>query len=105
MRRLILSFSFLFMSVQFALADQVTLNWNIAAGVSGYKVYKSIDKGVTWVFVVDAPTNSIIITVEGDKLVLIKVTTMVGTLETPNNWRGAWYDGTKRIGVAGMSAD
>lgn len=90
---------------QWAWADQITLNWNVQAGVTVYKIYQSVDKGVTWTFVQDATLNSAVVTVVGDRLVMLRVASVSNGIESAGNWKGAWYDGTKRTGVNSLSAD
>src|SRR6267378_2575647 len=105
MRKFFISVGLVIAFSNWSYADQITLNWNVSAGVTGYKIYTSIDKGATWQFLVDAPTNTAVVSVPGDKLVLIRVNAVNALGESSGNYKGAFYNGVWRTGVNGMSAD
>ena len=89
-------FSLLLVSVSYA--GDVNLKWDVATGVTGYKVYMSTDAGATWL----APKDvGLVLTyiytgVVEDRLVLFKVSAYNAVGESITHWAGAWYDGRKK---------
>ncbi len=82
----------------FALADSVTLKWDASTGATSYKLYTSIDQGVTWGTGLDVGnvTQYVMASVPGNVSVMFKVSALNGTVESVTHWMGAWYDGRKR---------
>ncbi len=79
---------------QAAQAADVTLRWDASAGATSYKVYQSLDNGLTWSIGVDVG-NVVQTTITGvpeTGLVMFLVSAIKGGVESLPVWRGAWYD-------------
>jgi hypothetical protein len=76
------------------LAADVSLKWDAVTDVTGYKIYKSEDMGVTWTAPVDAGnvTTYTYVGVVQDKMVLFKVSAYNTFGESIRHWSGAWFD-------------
>ena len=89
-------FSLLLTSVVYA--GDTILKWDVATGVTGYKVYMSTDTGATWLAPKDVGlvTTYTYVGVLEDRLVLFKISAYNATGEVITHWAGAWYDGRKK---------
>jgi hypothetical protein len=79
-------------------ASDIPLRWDVATGVTGYKVYMSIDGGVTWANPIDVGnvTTYTYLSVIDTALVMFKISSYNANGEAVINWAGAWYDGRKK---------
>ncbi len=98
MRKTLLIIAIIFLSSSWAFADTVTLRWDASIGATSYKLYTSVDQGVTWNAGIDVGnvTQYVLINVSGTVFVMFKVSALNGTVESVTHWMGAWYDGRKR---------
>lgn len=82
----------------FSLAAEVNLKWDASAGATGYKIYKSIDQGVTWSTGVDVGNvvTFKVLNVEETVLVLFRVSAYNLTGEVIRTEYGAWFDNRKK---------
>lgn len=88
-----LLFVYMLMATGPATADQVTLKWEPAGGATTYTIYMSADLGVTWTKAASSPLPSLVLTVDGTKLILFRVAAVNGIGESLPDYRGAWYNG------------
>lgn len=98
---IIIMFFVLFASIAYS-AD-VTLTWDASDGAIGYKVYISVDNGVTWTEARDVE-NILICTLTNvpDKgLLLFKVSAYNANGEAVRDWSGAWFNGDWKLDSAG----
>jgi hypothetical protein len=92
LRRLIYFNILAFFFVAQVFAGDVTLIWDASPGAASYRVYQSIDSGVTWVEIDETTATEMTISgVPEDGLVLFKVSAMKGAHEAARDWSGAWY--------------
>ena len=98
MKKLIFAILFLFACSTMTFAADVNLAWDAVPNATGYKVYMSIDSTATWDGGVDAGAviTYIYPTVIETGIVHFKVSAYNSAGESISNWRGAWYDHTKR---------
>jgi len=78
-----------------AYAADVTLRWDASQGdATGYKVYQSIDGGVTWDAGTDVGnvTQTIMTSVAEDSLILFRISAYNTATESIRGHSGAWYD-------------
>lgn len=87
----------LFVSPVWAVSD-VTLAWDAVPGATGYKLYQSIDGGVTWTAPTDVGnvTTKTLTGVSDTVFILWKVSAYNAVAEAVSHWQGAWYDGRKK---------
>ena len=80
------------------LAADINLQWDPSEGATGYKIYKSLDLGVTWGPGVDVGnvTISRALNIEENILVLFRVSAYNQTGEAIRTEYGAWYDHRKK---------
>ena len=77
----------------FVFAADVKLDWDASAGATGYKVYMSLDKGVTWLAPLTTTTKPFVYPgVPEDKEIKFKISAFNGVTEAVNNYAGVWYD-------------
>ena len=85
--------AFFFMS-SMAMAVDIEMEWDVSPGATGYKIYKSIDNGVTWDSGIDV--GNIIeytyLNVEETGLVIFRVSAYNDAGESVTYWAGAWYN-------------
>jgi hypothetical protein len=82
-----------------AFAGDVPLRWDPVVGAAGYKIYQSLDGGVTWSVGADVGnvTSTTVLSVSDTVLVMFKVSAYpTGGAESIRHWSGAWYDGRKK---------
>ncbi len=98
MRKTLLIIAIIFLSSSWAFADSVTLKWDPSTGATSYKLYTSLDQGITWSAGVDVGnvTQYIMTNVPGNVFVMFKVSALNGVAESVTHWMGAWYDGRRR---------
>lgn len=79
-------------------AADINLQWDPSEGATGYKIYKSLDLGVTWLTGTDVGnmTTFKILNVEENTLVLFRVSAYNQTGEAIRTEYGAWYDHRKK---------
>ena len=85
-----------------ALAADATLSWESVDNAIGYKLYQSIDYGVTWsepLNVTDTPVEATYMVIEKaitnvpeSGVVLFKVSAYNENHETVSHWQGAWFN-------------
>ncbi len=90
---ILLAIALMFISIS-AFAADVTLQWDAVIGATGYKIYISIDNGVTWPTVKDvgAVTTYVWIGVPDNVMVHFKSSAYKTGSETVAHWMGAWWD-------------
>ena len=76
-----------------ASAADITLSWVSSSNTTGYRVYQSIDNGITWGQVADETTLPIVVTVPDTGLVLLYVESYNGIDGTPRRESGFYYNG------------
>ena len=88
---------FLTLTVPVFAAD-INLRWDPVVGAAGYKIYKSLDLGVTWSPGMDVGniTTSAVLNVEENILVLFRVSAYNSIEEAIRTEYGAWYDHRKK---------
>lgn len=80
-------------------AADVSLKWDPSTGAAGYKVYKSVDNGLTWDAGIDAgaATSFVAAGVPDSGLVLFRVSAYNARGEAIRSWSGAWFCGDWRL--------
>ena len=54
-------------------ADDITLKWEPEPGATGYRIYRSVDMGVTWTMVQEVgPVTEVLLTQQPDTLTLYR---------------------------------
>lgn len=93
-RLLIYSMIVFLLFTNIALAVDATLAWEVSEGSTGYKIYKSLDNGVTWDTGIDVGnvTNYLYTGIEETGLVLFRVSAYNTAGDTINYWSGAWFN-------------
>ena len=84
----------LFLMAGTAFAVDATLNWDASADATGYKIFKSLDLGVTWDAGIDVGnvTTYLYTNIEETGLVIFRVSAYNDFGETINFWSGAWFN-------------
>lgn len=95
MKKLFLAVALLVLIAAPAWAADFTLQWDAVADATGYKLYRSVDSGVTWEMIEDVPgASEKALTGQPDTgLVLYRVSAYNANGETIRAWSGAWYNG------------
>ena len=92
-------------------AADIRLKWNPVETATSYKVFISLDTGVTWGSGIDAggATEHVIIDLPEDALILFKVGAYNEYGANICHWAGAWYDHRRRppdpvwgLGIMGL---
>jgi hypothetical protein len=86
-----------------AFADQLSLSWQPVPGATGYTVYQTVDGGASWQVLATATSPPVLVDVVGDRLVLFRVGATRGPVESLQESRGAWYNGSLRGWPTGVS--
>ena len=74
-------------------AADINLKWNAVPNATGYKVYRSVDQGLTWVEVVDLPETTVLLTAQPETgFVIYRVSAYNVNGEALRSWSGAWYN-------------
>ena len=96
-KTLLLVIAFMFLSFQ-AWAADVTIIWDASADATGYKIYQSVDNGVTWDSGTDVGnvTTYIMTDVPDTGLVMFRTSAYNDNGESIAYWKGAWYWGDKK---------
>lgn len=96
-KTLFLSLVFIFMA-SLAPAADINLRWDPSDGATGYKIYKSLDLGVTWSVGMDVGNVETIriLNVEENLLILFRISAYNQTGEAIRTEYGAWYDHRKK---------
>ena len=83
----------------FSNAADLTLKWEASSGATGYRIYMSIDLGVTWLAPKDVGNvlTYIYLTVPDTTLVLFRLGAYNAAGEQLTSDRGCWYDGRKSL--------
>ena len=94
MKTLALIITGLFLMVGVCQAADVNLKWEASVEATGYKIYKSLDNGVTWDAGIDVGnvTEYTVTGVEETGLVLFRVGAYNTSGEGVSYWSGAWYN-------------
>jgi len=94
MKKLLLAIVAFFFMCGMAFAADITLKWEVSTDATGYKIYKSLDLGVTWDAGLDVGnvTTHIYTGVEETGLVLFRVSAYNASGETISTWSGCWYN-------------
>jgi len=81
-------------SVGIAQAEDVTLAWDASKGATGYKLYKSVDLGITWTEPIDVGlvTEYTYKDVEETGLILFRASAYNAQGEAIAYDAGAWYN-------------
>jgi len=79
-------------------AVDLPVAWDAASGATGYKLYQSLDGGITWSPGADMGnvTSAVLVNVAETGLILYRLSAYNANGETITTWQGAWYDHTKR---------
>ena len=79
-------------------AADINLKWDPSEGATGYKIYKSLDIGVTWSPGTDVGnvTTFRVLNVEENIIILFRVSAYNQTGEAIRTEYGAWYDHRKK---------
>ena len=94
MKRVILITLAMVLMASISLAADVNLRWDAVTGVTGYKIYMSLDNCATWLAPKDVG-NVLVYTYVGvpdTMLVHFKVSAYKTGSETITNHMGAWWD-------------
>lgn len=77
------------------LSADVFLVWEPAQYVTGYKIYRSVDNGVTWDAGIDVGnvTEYTYLAVPDSGLNLFRVSAYNAYGEVINSWAGSWFNG------------
>lgn len=80
-------------------AADVTMSWDASEGATGYKIYQTVDNGLTWDAGTDVGnvTQYTVINVPDSGLVLFKVSAYNTQNESIRSWSGAWYNGDWKL--------
>lgn len=103
MIRLCTSLFFLLIAPLLSHAANLTLAWTGHINATHYRIYRSVDGGVTWSqddpdiaqpvpFPASAEVTAMIQGVPEDKLVLFRASALRNTSELITHHQGAWYD-------------
>lgn len=94
MKRLLLIAAMIMFFATTVFAVDATLNWDISEGSTGYKIYKSLDSGITWDAGIDVGNvlTYLYTGIEETGLVIFRVSAYNGFGETINYWSGAWFN-------------
>jgi hypothetical protein len=78
-----------------AIGADVSHKWDAVVNADGYRLYQSIDNGITWAQSgADAVnTTATALNVPDSGLVLFKVSAFNAVGETIREWSGSWYNG------------
>ncbi|GAF73740.1 unnamed protein product [marine sediment metagenome] len=84
----------LFFMTGTAFAVDATLNWEASSDSIGYKIFKSLDLGVTWDDGIDVGnvTTYLYTNIEETGLVIFRVSAYNTAGETVTYWSGAWFN-------------
>ena len=95
MKKLILAVLSIFLFSTVAPGADVVHKWDTTINADGYRLYQSVDNGVTWVQVgLDTTeTTMVALGVPDSGLVLFRVSAFNAVDETIREWSGSWYNG------------
>lgn len=95
MKKLMIVLGILCIASSFAYAADVGHKWDAVDGADGYRLYQSVDNGVTWVQTGSDVTTTTMtaIGVPDTGLVLFRVSAFNASGETIREWSGSWYNG------------
>lgn len=94
MKKILLTLIAFFFISSMAFAVDATLAWEPSEGSTGYRVYKSLDNGITWDTGIDVGnvTTYLYTGIEETGLVLFRVSAYNSAGDTINYWSGAWFN-------------
>jgi hypothetical protein len=97
MKKFLLIFIILFWPILASAAD-ITLSWDAVQDATGYKIYASVDMGITWDagFDVGNVTTHVCLTQPDSGLILYRVSAYNDQGEAIRFEAGAWYNGSWR---------
>ena len=80
-------------------AADVNLTWDVSSGATGYKIYQTVDNGLTWDAGVDVGNVTVYTktAVPDSGLVLFRVSAYNAQGEAVRSWSGAWYNGDWKL--------
>ena len=75
-------------------AADITLGWDAVTDVTGYRMYRSVDGGVTWTMAQEVGNvTEVTLTGQPDTgIVLYRVAAYNANGEAVRTWSGAWYN-------------
>lgn len=99
MKKIIIILTTIFVLIpSLVFSADVTLKWDISERATGYKIYKSLDLGITWLTPIDVG-NVLTYTytnIEENTLILFKASAYNIVGESVRTWSGAWFDNRKK---------
>ena len=75
-------------------AADINLRWDAVTDATGYRMYRSVDSGVTWTMVQEVgDVTTVALTGQPDTgIVLYRVAAFNANGEAIRSWSGAWYN-------------
>lgn len=74
-------------------AASITLSWQPSTGATSYRIYQSVDRGLTWTQVLETGTTSAVVVTPDTGLTLYRGSVLDETGESIRFEYGAWYNG------------